>query len=198
MWNIYTYAATAIDNISGTSQILGNHYAGPVWLETSDGKRYHFDAILREEHTTSIRTTDHPIQSGANISDHAFVLPCRLTMEIGVSDVMASSSGLFTSGPTRSVSAYQTLLQLQQARLPISIMTDLNLYKNMLIEHMNAPKTYQTARALRATVQFKEIIMAMVSTTKVSARPQTTGQTNVGQVQPEPAPSGSVLGEAGF
>ena len=55
-------------------------------VQTSAG--YFFDAIIRADHTTTCRITDHPIQNGASISDHAFQLPDHLTLEIGMSDAM--------------------------------------------------------------------------------------------------------------
>ncbi|HEX4209508.1 MAG TPA: hypothetical protein VHY56_03880, partial [Candidatus Binataceae bacterium] len=44
---------------------------------------YVFDAILRAEHQRELRKTEHPVQTGANITDHAYLLPARITLEIG-------------------------------------------------------------------------------------------------------------------
>src|SRR5690348_15645087 len=33
---------------------------------------YIFDAVLRVDHHQRLRITDHPVQTGANITDHAF------------------------------------------------------------------------------------------------------------------------------
>ena len=148
---------------------------------------YFFDAIIRTEHSTTLRITEHPIQSGANISDHAYMLPCTLTMEIGMSDAMdAFISNQFSESYTKSISAYQTLLRLQKNRMPLQIMTRLNLYQNMVIEHIGTTDDFKTVNALRVIVSFKQIIVANVSLTKVSARPQVTVQTNKGNVQPTP------------
>ncbi len=145
---------------------------------------YFFDAVLRIEHTEANRITEHPVQNGANISDHAFELPSRLTLEIGMSDAMDSyQKGQFTQVKSRSVSAYQTLLKLKQARIPVTIVTRLKQYTNMVIEQIHAPDDNKTLYGLKCIVSFRQIITAEVSEVTVSARPQVTGKTEKGAVQ---------------
>ncbi len=145
---------------------------------------YFFDAVLRLEHTEGNRITEHPVQTGANISDHAFELPARLTLEIGMSDVMDSyQKGQFTETKSRSVSAYQTLLRLKQARLPMQIITRLKQYENMVIEQMHAGDDFKTRHGLKCIVTFRQIMTAKVNFKKVSSRPQVTGKTDKGSVQ---------------
>jgi hypothetical protein len=156
---------------------------------------YFFDAVIRTEHSTILRITEHPIQSGANKSDHAYMLPVSLTMEIGVSDAMDEIvSGQFSDNSSKSVSAYQVLKRLQRNRLPLQVMTRLELYQNMLIEHITTIDDSKTASALKAIVSFKQIVIANVTLTKVSVRPQVTNKTNKGAVQPSPQ-LGSALSE---
>lgn len=151
---------------------------------------FFFDAIIRTEHTSSLKMTEHPVQTGANIVDHAYMEPAMIVMEIGMSDAMDSMvQGQFTSRYTKSVSAYQTLLDLQKARLPLQVHTRLNLYKNMLIEEITVPDDFKTQFGLRCTVTMKEIFVVEVSTATVSAREHSTGSTNKGAVQPEPVPT---------
>jgi hypothetical protein len=157
-----------------------------MYIKTNIGG-FFFDAIIRTEHTSTLKMTEHPVQTGANIVDHAYMEPAMLVMEIGMSDAMDSMvQGQFTSRYTKSVSAYQVLLDLQKARLPLQVLTRLNLYQNMLIEEITAPDDFKTQFGLRCTVTMKEIFVVEVSTTTVSARPQSTGSTNKGAVQPEP------------
>lgn len=152
---------------------------------------YFFDAVIREEHTSTLNITEHPVQSGANITDHAYIEPARLVMEIGMSDVMdALYPGQFEDAYTKSVSAYRTLLELQKSRMPLTVLTRLYLYQNMLIESLSAPDDYKTLYGLRCTVTLREIMVVDVPQTTVSARPQTTGSTQQGSVQPtEPPPT---------
>ena len=168
-----------------------------VGIKTNIGG-FFFDAVIREEHTSKVKMTDHPVQTGANIVDHAYMEPATLTMEIAMSDCMDTMvAGQFTDKSTKSVSAYQTLLSLQQSRLPFQVHTRLNLYKNMLIEEITAPDDYKTQFGMRCTVTLREIFVVKVSTTTVSARKHSTGSTNRGVQQAEDPGTGLFQMEQG-
>jgi len=154
---------------------------------------YFFDAILQTNYTRSLTITQHPVETGAAISDHAFVNPVELTMQIGMSDVMKSIiQGQFSQGGSRSKTAFEVLAQLQSQRIPMDVMTTkFGQFKNMLIETIAVPDDYTTQFGLKATVTLKEVFVATVKTVKVSARPQVTDSTNRGEVVPQ-APNASV------
>ena len=160
-----------------------------VYMQTNvDG--LFFDAILSTNTQESLTITSHPVQSGANISDHAFRNPTKISMEIMMSDVMASRvPGQFTEGASKSISAYQRLLELQRMRLPFSVKTRLGYYNNMLIESIDTPDDVNTLSGLKCTINMREILVAQVATEKVSARPWTTSKgTNNGSVEPGGVP----------
>lgn len=153
---------------------------------------FFFDAVIREEHTSSLKITSHPVQTGANITDHSFVEPKVLTMEILVSDALDSLMvGQFDGDNTKSVNAYRALLDLQESRIPVSVLTRLALYDNMLIENITAPDDSKSRNGLRCTVTLREIFVVDVAKTKVSARPHDTEYTNRGHLQAEPADPGT-------
>jgi hypothetical protein len=155
-----------------------------IYVKTNVGGWF-FDAFLRMDHTSKLKITEHPVQTGAAITDHAFLEPTTLTMEIGMTDVAKSIiPDQFTGGWSRSVTAYQVLLELQRQRIPVQILTRLRLYKNMLIEVISVPDDYKTLYGLKVTVAFKEILVAQVTTVKISQRPQVTDSTNRGVVEP--------------
>lgn len=170
-------------------------YRPPQWgyedqlfsITDKDGNIYFFDAPLRLSHDTTLRITEHPVQSGVAITDHSYVLPARLSVEIGISDAMDSyMSGQW--GEAKSVNAYQTLLDLQQTnRMLLTIMTRLNTYDNMVIERIEAPDDFKTKYGLRALVTFREIIVASLSLSASgsSSLPHVTDSTSTGSVQPE-------------
>lgn len=151
-----------------------------IYLKTNVAG-YFFDAFLRVDHTIKLNITEHPVETGANISDHAYLEPKQLIIEIGMSDSSKSLvAGQFSGGSSRSVTAYKLLKELQSQRVPLQIFTRLGVYKNMLIETISAPDDYKTRYSLNATVTFKEIIIAKTKTVKISARPQVTDSTNMG------------------
>lgn len=150
-----------------------------------------FDGIMSTETEEQLTITSHPVQSGANISDHAYREPTRITMEIVMSDVMACRQpGQFNSFFDKSVSAYRRLLDLQRSRIPVSVHTRLGTYQNMLIETISAPDDASTRDGLRCTVTLREVLVAKVGVTKVSAREWTTGTgTNAGEVVARETPT---------
>jgi len=151
-----------------------------VYVKTNVGGWF-FDAFLQVNHSSKLRITEHPVQSGANISDHAFIESSEINMKIGMSDCMQSIvKGQFTGGWSRSSTAYKVLLELQKLRIPIQILTRLGVYKNMLISVISVTDDATTLNSLIAEVTFKEVFVVQTKTVKISARPQATGSTNVG------------------
>jgi len=202
-WDLYAYAVASLT--SPFQQGIRGYLPPHSGLYSSDASQlvyvrtniagYFFDAVLREEHITALRITEHPVQTGANISDHAFQLPVQLMMEIGMSDVMDSMvRGQFQTGQGKSVSAYQTLVDLQAQRSPLRVVTKLNAYENMLIEHISSPVSRETTYGMRAVITLRQIITAQVPSTMTdSAAPQTTDQTDKGEVPSQTQDDSSVL-----
>lgn len=173
---------------------------------------YVFDAVFELEHEQRLEKTRHPVQSGTDVSSHAYLQAARCVMFIGMSDSMDSySSGennanvIGNVSPTtvtpftgtsssKSVNAYQTLLQLQSARQPLTITTRLRTYTNMLVAGVSPREDHKTIAGLKCRVEFEQIIMAFTSVGPVvssgdsvlgdSARPDTTTTTGLGQVNP--------------
>ena len=157
---------------------------------------FFFDAFLRIDHSSKLTITKHPVQTGAAITDHAFMEPAELTMEVGMSDVSASLvSGQFTTGWSRSTSAFQVLQELQKLRIPIQVTTRFKTYQNMLIESISVPDDYKTLYGMRAQITMREILVAVVTIVKISARPQVTNTTKRGTPEPV-APDESLLSKA--
>jgi hypothetical protein len=149
-----------------------------------------FDAVIRTEHQQRIEATQHPVQSGANIKDHAIIMPARVVLEIGMSDAMDSyTPGQWTGDSSKSVNTYQTLKSMAAARQPLTVTTRLNVYTNMLLTDISAPDTVETKFGLKASVVFEELLTGTVTTQQVSARSDLTGTTNLGTKSPLPVPA---------
>lgn len=173
----------------------GTHASGELIYVKTNIAGLFFDAILSVSTEHNAVITSHPVQNGANISDHMYMEPVQITMEIGMSDAMASMvRGQWTGAGTKSVSAYRKLCELQEARIPFSVLTRLNRYENMVIRSISVNDDAGTYYGLRATVSMQQILLANVATEKVSARNWTNGDgANRGEVQPTPTPT-SMLG----
>lgn len=165
-----------------------------ILIKTNVGGWF-FDAFLRLDHTSKLTITTHPVQTGANISDHAYLEPKELTIEIGMSDTAKSlADNQFEGGWSRSVKAYEILRSLQASRIPMQVLTRLGVYQNMLIETITVPDDYRTLYGLRATITMKEILVATVQTVKISSNPHITDSTNRGDLNAVPVkPNESIL-----
>lgn len=154
-----------------------------IYVKTNIGG-YFFDAFLRIDHTSRLSITSHPVQSGSNVADHAYMEPNELAMDIGMTDVATSiADGQFSEGSSRSVTAYSVLRELQEQRIPIQVVTRLKVYQNMLIETLTSSEDYLTQYSLKASVTMREVIVAEVTTVKLSTNNQVTDSTNRGSPQ---------------
>lgn len=149
---------------------------------------YVFDAVFRILHRRTAHKTSHPVLTGANISDHVYIDPSRVTLEIGMSDAMSSfTSGVWVGSSTKSISAWQILKSLQINKTLVTLTTRLDTYSNMVIIDASSPDENRTKHALRATFILEELLSAsVVSVTSASARPQTSATTPAGTIQSTP------------
>lgn len=145
---------------------------------------YFFDAFIDMHHTHESNITSHPVQSGANITDHIYSEPAELSMTIRMSDSMAGLvAGQFVGSYTRSVSAYNILRELQKQRVPFQVMTRLEMYQNMVIQTLSVPDDYKTQFGLEVKVTMKQILVANVKTVKISNRANATNSVNTGTLK---------------
>ncbi len=135
------------------------------------------DAVISETTSSTVRITKNPVELGADINDHAIIEPKEYTLEGVVTDsplfglgVISNigntftQSGFFGSSSedsrTRSQSAYDALIALQEAREPINIQTGLKQYNNMLISNISVTQNKDNSKAIFFTAKITEIIIA--------------------------------------
>lgn len=116
------------------------------------------DVIVREDHESELEITRNPIEFGADVTDHAYILPKRLTIE----GVMASR-GFQTHA--QAAAGYNTILGLQAAREPFAMLSGLRLYTNMLIERVDVQRSEQNSRILHFRASLLEVIIVDTETT---------------------------------
>jgi hypothetical protein len=104
------------------------------------------DVVLSEEHESEMEIAEHPVESGAKISDHAWRLPRKVTLE----GVVESS---------RSVSAYEQLLSVQEKAEPFSVVTGLKVYSDMLIRRIGVTRDKEHSRVLKFECELQEVII---------------------------------------
>lgn len=144
-----------------------------------------FDAVFEENHEDSLSITEHPVEQGAAISDHAYKKPVSVTIRAGASD---SGGGLIggavrsITGEKRSVSVYEQLRKLQDSREPFDIVTGKRAYKNMLIETLSVSTDATTENALIVTADCREVIIVRTVITSVPPRERHSNGSKTGAI----------------
>lgn len=147
--------------------------------------------VVEETHHDALTTTDNPIDTGADVTDHAFMEPSHVEIVAAWSD-----SPL---GWGYSARVYGQLLALQSSRVLIDVATGKRLYKNMLIADITTRTDKETNTSLIASIRCKYISVVSTSATTVPPRDvQATPAVSapveqVGTQQPTVVPNQSLL-----
>ena len=130
-----------------------------------------FDATFVEDHTSELEVSDNPIETGALVSDHAFMKPLRLSITAGVSEVLLPSGNPdFGSNTERPTTAYELFSALQQEREPFDVQTGLRIYENMMCINFQARQDKDTAGIFYFTAQLREVLIVDTETTTYPPR----------------------------
>lgn len=162
------------------------------------------DVTIEEHHTDSLTITDHPVEQGAAITDHAFKNPAEVTMYVAWSNasLLLSSvvGGSIFSGRLNDVTdLYGKLLTLQESRVPFDLVTGKRTYNNMLIKQIANTTDKDSENALFLSIHMRQVIIVETSTvflapTENQATPADTGPVeNTGTQQPIPSTNQSAL-----
>jgi len=139
------------------------------------------DVVVEEVHTDTLTITDHPVEQGAAISDHAFMNPAELSMRIGWSSsslalngvISGIVSGSLLSGKIKSVKdIYESLLKLQASRKSFGVSTGKRLYTSMLIKSLSTTTEGATENALVCTVVMRQVFIVQTKAAKLKAENQ--------------------------
>jgi hypothetical protein len=143
------------------------------------------NVVVDETHSDDLTITNHPVEQGASITDHAFKNPAQVTVRYGFADSGLSFIG--AGGEPRAV--YEQLLQIQASRVPFDLVTGKRQYRNMLIQSLTTTTDQGTENVLVVTAVLKEIIIVNTETVtlgpaQVHAMPEKTAPTeNTGTKQ---------------
>lgn len=167
---------------------------------------------IEEAASDDITITQHPVEQGAAITDHAFKNPAQLSIRAGWSN--ASLAALLSAGEQLAAGnvgalfggdyvrgVYAKLLELQASREPVTIVTGKRKYKNMLMRSLAQTTDQATENVLIVTATFQEIIVVETQTAVLppaarQAAPQKTSPiepAGAKQLAPAPAVNQSAL-----
>lgn len=148
---------------------------------------YPIDVELSSTTSFESEATEYPVESGADITDHVRARPIEVEIEGLVSDtpigaIARDPSRLATAGFTRpSVDAYTRLQQIRDAREPVTIETSLDVYDNMMLIELSAPREASQGTAFKFTAKFRQVTLVTNNRTTVRvAIPGAAGKQNLG------------------
>lgn len=152
---------------------------------------------VEEVHQDEAEITEHPIEQGAAITDHAFVRPSEVIVTAGWSNspdnsgpvnqllgATANSSGaikavigaaelvggvinLLSGGQDAVTQAYQSLLNSYRSRTLFDVQTGRRLYHNMLIKGLSLTTDQKTENSMLIRIAFRQILITTTQTVTV-------------------------------
>jgi hypothetical protein len=169
------------------------------------------DTTIEEDYEDRLEVTEHPVEAGAQISDHSYKRPMEVRLRCGWTDSnqaagigATGSTGTFTGGAMAAADyvagIYSQLLQLQESRQQFSITTGLRSYDSMLLHSLRVRRDQTTSNVLLVEADCRQVIIVSTQTATLSpqqnqANPASTAETvNVGSQSLQsgtPAPGGA-------
>jgi hypothetical protein len=146
-------------------------------------------ATIEEVGVDTLTITDHPVEIGAKITDHCYLNPIMLDIEVGF------GGGILV--PMSDV--YKQFLDLQASRNPFDIITGKRVYKNMLLQSITQTTDRDSENSLGLHLHCQQVILVSTSVTTQAdatkmAKPSATAPVvNTGSVNtfiPKSIPTG--------
>lgn len=117
------------------------------------------DGFYSEEHRIRVRTTEYPVESGADLTDHVVREPYHLKLK--------GAATVYQHGASAGLNAWNEILVYIAERRPIAVVTRLGTYHNMIIVDVKTGVTADTGDSLDFEMELKEILRASVTRTAI-------------------------------
>jgi hypothetical protein len=173
------------------------------------------DCAVMEDHSDTLTVTKHPVQAGANISDHAYKEPAQLRLSWAWSNSSPANAlgGNIGSALLHSVigfggsedyidKIYGELLTLQVSGQVLTVSTGKRLYYNMMITGLHVRTDNTSAYTLPMEIELTEVILVQTQSAQTPSQdqmqdPQQTAPVqSQGQVSATPATPSPSLGQS--
>ena len=115
------------------------------------------DVVMNEEHDFSTRVTRNPVEDGVEYSDNIVLLPVTISMTARISD--ASMIPLLPSFGSKSIDAYNALVELQSSKSLVDVSTGVRIFSNMFVERITVPRQSTDGNSLRFEMTLTELLI---------------------------------------
>jgi len=165
------------------------------------------DCTVSESHNGEVEVTEHPVEEGANITDHTRAKPVTLILEGIVSNTplnneqqtrkvksaegftfeTTAAASVIAGQPGVAEAAFTKLQQLREKGVPITIITRFKTYTNMVMSSLVVPRNASTGECVRFTATFKNVVIVKNKTTTaaISKEPKAKAKIAKGKKVPE-------------
>lgn len=149
--------------VQGTvSRAVGNWSPGMFVPNRRSIGGIHAQVTISENERDELQITEHPVEQGAPISDHAFKRPSEVRIRAawscsGSGDLSASGNGV-----------YGLLLSWQAALNPFELYTGKRVYKDMLIQSLQITTDNHSEWSLMADITCRQVIIVSTTVTKAA------------------------------
>jgi len=117
------------------------------------------DASLEELHTVEIENTQHPVERGADVTDHVRIRPLRVRVTGIVTNTPIEFLASLTNSSSRAEEADEALELIMRNQQLITVVTSLRQYENMILKRKEVPRSAQLGNVVRVTMELEEIII---------------------------------------
>jgi NDP-sugar pyrophosphorylase family protein len=133
------------------------------------------NVTIEEVLTDELEITEHEVQQGAQISDHAYKKQSTIMLRCLYSDDAQFLSSAIFNFVTRKKklsndAAYEMLLEFQKDIIPLKVVTGKRTYTNVLIKTLTQVNDRDTNKVLSINIELKELFVVTIQ--KVTLPPR--------------------------
>jgi hypothetical protein len=184
----YTLATGSPSQLTNTAGGNGSGFPGPATVQGlpasqrvigygvqgfNGGNGLIAQITVSEDHNDDMVFTEHPVEFGAVMSDHAFKRPPTLKVRVGWSNAYGGYASY-------AQSIYLQLLQLQVLRQLFYVYTGKRFYSNMLVKNIREVTDEKTEYVGLFDIEMQQIFLSSTSSTSPATATNLQGNDNAG------------------
>jgi hypothetical protein len=146
------------------SQLTALQKAGSIgfnYRATSDNPiKVDLDVLVRQSETNEHVIAEYPIEDGTFLIDNIVKSPIEVELETIITDtpvnIINPIGGLIDTYKGRSTDVLNDLKKIKNNNITVTIVTGLEIYKNMYLRSMTVRRDNNTGFAVNVSMSFKE------------------------------------------
>lgn len=124
------------------------------------------DTCTAIQHGATAEATTHPVEDGSSIADHVIRKPLTVTFTTTWTPRPIDDTYL-PQGQDRGLEAFQILTSTLQSRQPIQIVTDGQIYDNMVLQSVTMPRAFEDGDGRTINIDCQQIQIVSGQTVKI-------------------------------